>query len=84
MNRLEDTKFKKLDGAEAKLTPNDLHAISRIYDQETKQLVVFDATPSDPNQKKKKARKKIMKEETRGGAERKPVNEEEGEAVSAG
>ena len=70
---------QKLDGAEAKLTPNDLHAISRIYDQETKQLVVFDATPSDPNQKKEKGEEEDNEGGDSGGAERKPVNEEEGE-----
>ena len=70
---------QKLDGAEAKLTPNDLHAISRIYDQETKQLVVFDATPSDPNQKKEKGEEEDSEGGDSGGAERKPVNEEEGE-----
>ncbi len=71
--------IQKLDGMEAKLTPNDLHAISRIYDQETKQLVVFDATPADPNQKKEKSEEEDGEGGDSGEAERKPIDEEEGE-----
>lgn len=69
---------QKLDGTDAKLTPDDLHAVSRIYDPESKQLVVFDATPPDPNQKEEG---KGEKEEGEGEgeesekAERTPVDE---------
>lgn len=67
---------QKLDGAEAKLTPNDLHAVSRIYDPESKQLVVVDATPPDLSQKEEG---KGKKEEGESGedqeSERKAVDE---------
>jgi hypothetical protein len=65
---------QKLDGADAKLTPNDLHAVSRIYDPESKHLVVFDATPPDLSQK---SEGEENGEGGEGSWERKPVDESE-------
>ncbi|GEM_PF-6594821 len=69
---------QKLDGTDAKLTPNDLHAVSRIFDPETKELVVFDATPPDPSKKDEGQRTKDEGEKAESEeSERKDVDEQE-------